>query len=109
LILAKKTFTQNNKLNHWAKYDCGQAAAYMSLQALEDNLYVHQMAGFDQDKVKKVFRLTDDLAPVTVMAVGYQADPDILPDDLKKMELAPRKRLSMKELIIEGSISSNKI
>ena len=109
LILMKKTYSHNGKENKWAKYDCGQAAAYLSIQALEEGLYVHQMAGFNQDKIKKVFRLTDDLEPVSVIAAGYRDSADILPDDLKKTELAPRKRLPMKELIIESSISSHKI
>jgi nitroreductase len=100
LILMKKTFTHNHKENKWAKYDCGQAAAYMSMQALEDGLYVHQMAGFDQEKVKELFKVSDDLEAVTAMAVGYQGNANILPDDLKKTELAPRKRLSIKELLI---------
>jgi nitroreductase len=102
VILMKKTFTHNNKDNKWAKYDCGQAAAYMSLQALEDNLYVHQMAGFDQGKVKELFQISDDLEPITAMAIGYQGDANILPDDIKKTELAPRKRLNVEEIILKS-------
>jgi nitroreductase len=102
LILMKKTFTHNNKQNKWAKYDCGQAAAYMSLQALEDNLYVHQMAGFDQEKVKELFQISDELEPITAMVIGYQGAANILPDNLKKMEMAPRKRLRLEEIILQS-------
>ena len=100
LIIVKVAFTHNGKPNKWSEYDCGQAAAYMSIQALEDNIYVHQMAGFDRRKAKNVFKISDEFEPIVVMAAGYIGDAKQLPDDLKKMELSPRKRLPVNDLVI---------
>ncbi len=99
LLCAKKTFTHNQKDNKWAFYDLGQAAAYISFQAMAEGLYVHQMAGFDPQKARNAFNIPDDFVPFTVMALGYLGDPDILPDNLKKSELGSRQRIPMKEIV----------
>lgn len=100
IIVGKKTFSGNDKPNQWYSYDCGQAAAYISMQAMTEGLYVHQMAGFNAARVRTAFNLPDDLDPVTAMAVGYIGDPETLPDDLKKMELSKRVRRPYKDLFI---------
>jgi nitroreductase len=100
LLLAKKTFTHNGKRNRWSEYDCGQAAAHLSIQAMEESIYVHQMAGFDKMKATQLFAIQDDFTPVVVIAAGYQGDVNELPEDLKKMELSPRKRLPVNDLIL---------
>ncbi len=100
IIAGKKTFSINGKPNQWYSYDCGQAAAYISMQAMTEGLYVHQMAGFNAAKVRTAFSLSDDLNPVTAMAIGYIGDPETLPDNLKKTELSKRERRPYKDMFI---------
>jgi len=95
LLASKKTFTYNGKPNNWSAYDLGQAAAYISVQATAEGLHVHQMAGFNQSKVRVMFSVPEDFEIITAMAIGYIGDPEILPDELKKSELAERKRNQM--------------
>lgn len=98
LIAGKKTFTHNDKHNAHAIYDCGQAAAYITIQALEDNIYVHQMAGFEAEEAIDLFSIPDDFTPITVCAAGYLGDADTLPENLEKNEKAPRSRLGLSHL-----------
>lgn len=100
LLVTKKTFTHNQKPNQWSDYDLGQAAAYISIQALTENIFVHQMGGFSASKARELFSIPEDFEPKTAMALGYPGHPDMLPDDLKKSELAPRKRRKLNELVL---------
>lgn len=105
LIIAKQTFSHNGKPNHHAIYDCGQAAAYISMQALKEGIYVHQMAGFSVAKARKLFEIPEDFLPVTAMAAGYPGEPEILPENLQKSETAPRNRRDLATLVF-GNIWS---
>jgi hypothetical protein len=39
---------------------------------------------------------------MAMIAVGYQADPSVLPDDVKVKELTPRKRRPIGECFFAG-------
>ena len=109
ILYTKKTFTRNGKPNNWAEYDAGQAAAHMSVQAMDLNIYVHQMAGFDRDLAAGLINTDEDLLPVTAMALGYIGDADQLPEDIKKRELAPRSRKKLTDIIIGGFETKGKL
>ena len=100
LILAcgKKVFTHNQKPNRHFSYDVGQAAASLSLQAMAENLYVHQMAGFSPDKAREFFDIPEDYEAITTMAMGYLGDPDILDEKSKASELGTRARRPLSEI-----------
>lgn len=84
----------------WAAYDTGQAAAHFTVQAHASGLYTHQMGGFDRAAVAEAFGFGDDLAAVTVMAVGALGDIDAAPDALRERELAPRTRRPIADSLI---------
>lgn len=86
------TFKHNGQFNPWAAYDCGAASENICLQAVTMGLIVHQMGGFDADKAKAQFNIPDDITCLSMLAIGYQTTADILPDDYKARELAPRQR-----------------
>ncbi|MBX9853807.1 MAG: nitroreductase family protein [Cytophagaceae bacterium] len=95
LIVGKSNFTKNDKPNKHKFYDPGQAAAFLTFQATAEDLYVHQMAGFSPEEAVKVFNIPAGYEPVTAFALGYIGKPDILPEDIRKME---EKKLMRKEL-----------
>ncbi len=99
LSLAKNTFTHNGKENRHSWHDVGAADLSMVLQALSAGLYCHQMAGFDKEKTKEIFEISEDFQPVTFIAIGYRDDPSNLPEQLKIRELAPRSRKSLEEIV----------
>ena len=58
------------------------------------------MGGFDRDAIAAAFGFGDDLAAVTVMAVGALGDIDAAPEALRERELAPRARRPIAESLI---------
>jgi hypothetical protein len=65
-------------------------------------LQIHQPGGFDKEKATTFLNPdTENLKPVTCIAVGAPGDADQLPDDLKERELKPRERKEKKEFVFE--------
>jgi nitroreductase len=103
LCIGKKVRSRNNTPNAHFKYDTGQAAAHLTFEATHQGLFVHQMAGFDPDMAIHEFEIPPDHQPLTAIALGYIGDPSSLPDELKKRELAERKRKDFDELVFSGT------
>ena len=96
----RKNFTRNDRPNAAARYDLGAANAFLSLQATHLGLNVHQMGGFDIEKLKTNLRVPDIYEPVIVLAIGYPGEPENLPEHLKLRELAPRERFTQREFVM---------
>jgi nitroreductase len=90
--VAAPVFDHSGKPNRWAHYDTGAAAENLVLQAVALGLVAHQMGGFDADKLRVSFSIPDDCMPMAMIAVGYQATPDLLAEEVRARELAPRAR-----------------
>lgn len=99
ISMARKKFSYNNKPNRYALYDTGMAVSNLLMQALTLDVYVHQMAGFSVDKVKKYFSLSDDIEPVAMMAVGYLGDGQNLSPELLARDEKRRPRKSINEFV----------
>ncbi len=102
LSVAMENFNHSGQANRWAMYDAGAASLSLVLQATALGLSVHQMGGFDTEKAREVFKLPGDCRPMAMMAVGYQADVDVLDDDLKETECAARSRVGLNEQFYAG-------
>jgi len=96
----KKNFAHNDNPNPTAAYDAGQSVAYLTMQALSENIYVHQMTGFDKNTLRNNLNLSDDYEINSVIALGYLDTPDKLPEELKKIETTERLRKDIKDLIL---------
>lgn len=103
LSVAKMTFDFNNEPNAHAWHDVGMAMQNLAIQATELGVIVHQMAGFDPKKAKQAFNIPDGFEPVALVAIGYPGAKESLPEDLRKMEDAPRVRKPIDEIAFEGS------
>jgi nitroreductase len=103
LSVAMKNFNHNGKPNRWSMYDTGAACTSLSLQATAMGLSVHQMGGFNADLAREVFQLPDDCEPMAMMAVGYQAEVDVLDEDFKAAELSERGRAAVDERFYAGT------
>lgn len=102
LAVAETTLAREGKPsreNRHAFHDVGQAVANMSLQAINLDLYLHQMAGFSFEKAQKVFEIPPEFTPVTVIALGYLGTVENLPESFRELEQAPRNRKPLSELI----------
>jgi nitroreductase len=102
LICADTLFSHNQTPNKWAQYDTGAAAVSLCLQATSMGLVTHQMGGFNGEKTREAFSIPAQYNPISMLAVGYEGDPNNLPDDLKARELAERKRKPIGELFFNS-------
>lgn len=94
LTAAANEFSKNGKENFHSKYDLGQAVAYLTLQATELDIYLHQMAGFSRGKAKENFNIPNDFTPITVIALGYKKEDEEKPG---------KGRKPINELVFENS------
>ena len=92
LSLADSIFRKTGKPNRWAQYDTGSAVENICLQAVSLGLMAHPMGGFDKEKVMSEFKIPDNFTPMSIIAIGYQAEPDILEDEFKTLEIKERFR-----------------
>ena len=102
LSCAGSVFGHSGKPNRHTQHDTGMASLSLSLQAVALGLIAHQMGGFDSEKIRAAFAIPADYTPMAMIAVGYQADPSVLPEDVKAKELAPRKRKPLGECFFAG-------
>ena len=107
VTIIKTFYSRNESANKVAMYDVGQAAAYLSLQASAEGIFVHQMGGFDKAELKKSMELPDGYEPVTVIAAGYAGNPETLPEKFKKREFAERERQPLNEFVFESEWQNN--
>jgi nitroreductase len=102
LSVARLNSASSGKPNRHALHDVGQAIASLTVQAMAEGLFVHQMAGFDAEKARREFAIPEGYEPVAVAAIGYLGDANSLPEKLRERELAPRQRKPLKEFVYEG-------
>ena len=93
LSLADSKWRKNRESdNYWSRHDAGAAAMNLYLQAKSLGLITHPMGGFKIDAIKSEFNIPDEFEPMAMIAVGYQAELDVLDDYNKKREVAARSR-----------------
>ena len=101
VTVAHKTFAANNNPNSYAEHDLGLATSYLLLQASSMGIYTHPMAGIDKAKLTEVLHLTENQAPLCIIALGYLDDAEKLEEPFKGRELAPRVRKPLSEIARE--------
>lgn len=92
LTVARLNYTHNSRANNYALYELGQAVANLAVQATSMDLYLHQMAGFSEEKAIAEFSIPADFKAVTVIALGAMGDFQTLSEELQKRELSHRSR-----------------
>ncbi|MBZ5513762.1 MAG: nitroreductase family protein [Acidobacteriia bacterium] len=97
LILSVATLIgeRTGKPNRHAWHDLGQAIAYLTLQATELGLYVHQMGGFDVELARQRLQIPEGYEPVAVIALGYL-------DEAQGTSMPPRNRKAVEDLVFSG-------
>jgi len=97
--LTRKNYTRNGLVNNSAKYDLGAANAFLSLQAVELGLNVHQMGGYNPETARKNLNIPEEFELNVVIAIGYPGDAEALPENLKIREKAPRQRYTTENFV----------
>jgi nitroreductase len=103
---ARKTFEANGNPNAHSWYDTGAAMAMITLEAEARGLRVHQAAGIERDTIRGTYGVPEEFDIVTGIALGYQGDPDALPEDLPGREREPRARKPLSEIAFAGKFGT---
>ena len=104
LVLAiAKTTNSRGDINSAYTYDLGQSVAMLSLQAMHEGIYTHQMGGFNSSVAASALGIPDEYKVLVVLTLGYLGDVEVLHPNLQKLELSPRKRRSISESVFTGS------
>ena len=103
LSCAGSVFAHSGKPNRFAQHDTGAADLSLALQAVTLGLVVHQMGGYDAARARESFGIPEEYTPIAMIAVGYQASPDVLDEETKQKELKPRSRKPLEAHFFEGA------
>lgn len=95
----------NGSPSDYGYYDTGASLAQLTAQASSLGLVVHQAQGILFDKVRAEYGVPDDFDICTGVAIGYQGEADVLPDDYAKREVLPRDRKPLDELVFTGGFA----
>jgi len=101
MTLIKTNFDYNNSKNEWALHDLGLAIGNLTTQASSLDIFVHHMAGFSIENAIKTFGISSEIKPVTMLAIGYLGNSDLLPEQLKEREVAKQERKPLNDLFIK--------
>lgn len=88
--------------NDWCSHDLGAASQNLHLEAVNQGLITHPMAGFNKNKFRHDLQIPEDFDILTMIAVGYPGDLELLDEFNQKRELAERKRKSLTDLFFFG-------
>lgn len=100
--VTRKIFKRFNSPNAYTLYDLGAANALLSLQAVDLGLQVRQMAGYDHQKAREIFNVPDEFELGVMIAVGYPAPLETLPEEIRAKEMAARERLLQEHFVKNG-------
>ncbi len=104
MIAVIKKHSRPDTLNRHASHDLGLAVSQMVLQALDDGIHAHQMAGFFPDKAREIYGIPDEYEPFTAIAFGYKMlDLSHLSQAHRQREQVPRQRQPLREMIYSGA------
>ncbi len=95
-------FARNSTPNPAAVHDLGLASASLTWEATARGLSVHQMIGIVPAKARQLYRIPEQVQPFTGLAIGYPADPSILPEGYRERDLAARQRKPLAEFVFGG-------
>ncbi|WP_347059671.1 nitroreductase family protein [Blastococcus sp. HT6-30] len=100
VVVAAETAGPDGAPRPWAVYDTGQAVAHLSVQAEHEGLAVHQLGGFDRDRVAALLDLPAPVVPLVVLALGRRDEEAQLPEALAARERTARERLPLDTLLV---------
>jgi nitroreductase len=104
--LARKNFTYKNRFNKYAVHDTGMAVGNMLIQAASMDIYIHQMGGYDEGRLRSYFDLGEDIEALAVMAMGYLGDGSELSGDLLRRHSVRKTKKDMREYAFRNNLNN---
>jgi len=88
-----------------ALFDTGLAVSQMTVEAHHRGFIIHQMIGFDKEKMNKSFDISGQRDCIVILAIGRQGPVENLPEgQAREREVLPRERNQLSDLIISGDL-----
>ncbi len=80
-------------------FDTGMAIAFMILRATELGLVAHPIAGFNENKVRKMLNIPNHMTVITLVIVGKHSEimSPMLSEEHKELEKRRPKRMPIEE------------
>ena len=104
MIAVSQTHRDTGEANSHAIHDLGLAIGQMVLQALDYDIYAHQMGGFYPEKARALYRIPANYQPKTAIAFGYRAsDLSHLSDAQRERDASGRQRHPLAEMVFNGT------
>lgn len=101
LVVGEKISAFSGKENLTFKYDCGAAAAMLTVQASALGLHTHQMGGVLPEKAREIFNIPAEFEVLTGMALGYIGSLDRIDKSFHEEELKPRSRKELTDIVFD--------
>jgi hypothetical protein len=109
LAIGKVDSEKSGKENGWFKYDVGQSVAHLTFQASHEELWVHQMGGFDAKKAAEAFDVPTGHEVVSAFALGHMGDYKVLHPNLQKLEISNRERKNTDDFIFSNTFGEKSL
>lgn len=86
----------------YALFDLGLATGNLILQAVEEGLIAHPIAGFFPVEVKRVLGIPAEYTLITLVLLGYPGSPESLSEKHRALEGAERIRRPSEEVVFRN-------
>jgi nitroreductase len=106
IVVAAETVRPDGTGQPWATYDTGQAVAHLSVQGQSEGLAVHQMGGFDRDRIAAALATSGGVTPLVVVAIGRRVEAARLDEPFASREAAVRDRHPIEALLVPVQVRS---
>jgi nitroreductase len=104
--ITKKIYSDNASPNRLHFHDLGGANENMFLEAFNQGLIMHEMGGFDVQRAKEIFDVSNDYEIGIMIAIGYQDAYHVLPERLRHKSFTPRERKPLSEIVFIEKIGN---
>lgn len=95
------------RVNRRALLDLGLAIENLLLQAAEEGLGTHPMAGFEADQAASVVGMpAEDHQAALMIALGRWGDPSLLDPEVRAKDERPRRRQPLPEMVFDGEFGT---
>jgi nitroreductase len=102
-VFSQEELDCNIRDRHYALFDTGLATGFLLLRATELGLVVHPIAGYDQEEVKQILAIPEEMQVIALLVVGEhnRASPKA-----EKEKIRP-ERLPIEKFAFENQFSES--
>lgn len=100
-VFSRRDYSCRIKGRIYYLFDVGLATGFLILRATELGLVAHPIAGYDEDKVKEVLDIPEDMKVITLVIVGKHSEtisPVLSPKQVEDEKTRP-ERLPLEKFV----------